>query len=391
MAKLLEGTKVIEMGTMITAPLAAMMLADLGAEVIKIERPEGGDPFRSFRGTLYSPTFVAYNRNKRSLTLDVRSADGREIMGRLLASADVLVENYRPGVLTRMGFPDDELHARYPRLIRCSITGYGATGPKSARPAYDGVASALSGLWSLFLNPDDPETAGPTIADNATGMYACYGILGALVERTRTGKGRRVEVNMLESAIAFMPDAFANTTLMNIENTPRTRVSTSHSFAVRCADGRMLGFHVSSQQKFWEALVKAIERPDLAADPRFATRAQRIANFSELEGELKTIFATRPSADWVQPLEDNDVPFAPVQTIPEVIDDEQVRHLKTFYAAPHPTHGDVVGINRPVLIDGGREIDIKAPPTLGQDNAAVLGELGYDADHIARLKKQGTI
>jgi crotonobetainyl-CoA:carnitine CoA-transferase CaiB-like acyl-CoA transferase len=386
MTEVLKGVRVVELGTMITAPLAGMMLADLGAEVIKVEHPDGGDPFRSFRGGLYSPHFVAYNRGKRSIKLDLRNDAGRKILLKLLARADVLIENYRAGVMERLGLPPGVLTAANARLIHCSITGFGSTGPYSARPAYDSVGLALSGIASLLLDPDQPQASGPTIPDNATGMYACTGILGALYERARTGKGRRVEVNMLEAAISFIPDPFANHTQMGIANDPLTRVASSHSFAFRCADGRLLAVHLSSQPKFWEGLLAALERPELADDERFKTRDLRIQNFAELTRIIGEIVAQKPRAEWMTLLETNDVPFAPVHNIPDVIDDPQVKHLETFRTLTHATEGDVTAIRRPVRIDGGRDGSDLPAPTLGQHTMTVLQELGYDEAEIVTLR-----
>jgi formyl-CoA transferase len=391
MTEVLKGVRVVELGTMITAPLAGMMLADLGAEVIKVEHPDGGDPFRSFRGGHYSPHFVAYNRGKRSIKLDLRTEAGRSILLKLLGRADVLLENYRVGVMERLGLGADALTAATGKLIHCSITGFGATGPYSARPAYDSVGLALSGIASLFLDPDKPQASGPTIPDNATGMYACTGILGALYERERTGRGRRVEVNMLEAAIAFIPDPFANHTQMAIRNDPLTRVASSHSFAFRCADGRLLAVHLSSQPKFWEGLLAALERPELANDARFRTRDLRIRNFSELTNLLGETVARKPCAEWMALLEANDVPFAPVHNIPDVIDDPQVKHLETFRTIKHPTQGDITAIRRPVRIDGGRDGSALPAPTLGEHTEAVLYELGYDDADIKRLRSAAVI
>jgi len=391
MTKVLKGVRVVELGTMITAPLAGMMLADLGAEVLKVEHPRGGDPFRSFRGGLYSPHFVAYNRGKRSIKLDLRAAAGQTILCKMLGRADVLIENYRAGVMERLGLGPDAIAATNAKLIHCSITGFGATGPYSARPAYDSVGLALSGIASLLLDPDEPRACGPTIPDNATGMYACAGILGALYERERTGRGRRVEVNMMEAAIAFIPDPFANYTQLGIHNDPLTRVASSHSFAFRCADGKLLAVHLSSQSKFWEGLLAALQRPDLATDARFDTRDARIKNYAELTRILAESVMKKPRAELMALLEQNDVPFAPVHTIPDVIDDPQVRHLETFRTLKHPTEGDITAIRRPITIDGARDGTDLPPPTLGEHTGAVLNELGYDMTAIEQLRAAAVI
>ena len=386
MTEVLKGVRVIELGTMITAPLAGMMLADLGADVVKVEHPDGGDPFRSFRGGLYSPHFVAYNRGKRSVKLDLRSDAGREVFTRLLSRADILLENYRVGVMDRLGLGAASLSAVNARLIHCSITGFGASGPYSGRPAYDSVGLALSGIASLLLDPANPQASGPTIPDNATGMFACYGILGALYDRERTGCGRRVEVNMLEAAISFIPDPFANYTQMGIKNDPWTRVANSHSFAFRCADDKLLAVHLSSQSKFWEGLLIAIARPDLANDPRFVDREQRIKNFGSLTHTLGEVLIKRPRAEWMTLLEANDVPFAPVHKIEDVLDDAQVKHLDTFRTLHHPTEGALSSIRCPVRIDGARDGSDLPAPTIGEHTDQVLKELGYDESATAELR-----
>ena len=391
MTKVLKGVRIVELGTMITAPLAGMMLADLGAEVIKIEHPQGGDPFRSFRGGQYSPHFVAYNRGKRSMKLDLRNEAGAAVLRKLLARSDILLENYRAGVMDRLSFGAESIAATNPKLIHCSITGFGSSGPYSGRPAYDSVGLALSGIASLLLDPENPQPCGPTIPDNATGMFACYGILGALYERERTGRGRRVEVNMLEAAISFIPDPFANHTQNGIKNDPLTRVASSHSFAFRCADGKLLAIHLSSQPKFWEGMLMAIGRTELADDERFAVREARIKNYVELTHVLAKIFVTRPRAEWMAQLEAEDVPFAPVHNIPEVIDDPQIKHLETFETLRHPTEGDIVSIRRPVRIDGARDGSGLPAPTLGQHTNEVLLELGYDQLGLDKLRAASVI
>ena len=386
MGGVLDGVRVIELTTMITGPLAGMLLADLGAAVIKVENPDGGDPFRYFRGGLYSGHFIAYNRNKRSLTLDLRSAPGKEILHDLLKQADVLIDNFRHGVLDRLGFSDEALAQTNPRLIHASITGFGRDGPYVNRPSYDAVAQSLSGVLSQFVDPQSPQATGPTLSDNITGFYAAYGILGALYERQRTGKGRRIETSMLEATIAFAPDSFVNHKRYGIPIGPLTRVSASQSYAFRCQDGKLLAIHLSSQPKFWEGLLAALERGDLAGRPDFATRDKRIENYVALRTELGQTFAIRPRADWTQRLEAQDVPYAPVHNVNEVMDDEQVRHLGTFYQAHHPKEGEVWGINPPIFVDGERPGPMRVPPTLGEHSEQILDELGLSRDKIVELK-----
>lgn len=377
MTGVLDKLLVVELGTMVTAPLAGMMLSDMGARVIKVELPETGDPFRAHGGGRYSPPFVAYNRGKESVQLDLRSPGGLANLRRLLERADVVLENFRPGVMEKMGLGNDTLRALNPRLIRASITGFGANGPYKDRPAYDSVPLALSGLASLLLDPEDPRMSGPTIADNITGMYAAQGILGALLRRTGTGTGGHVEVNMLEAAISFIPDAFAQHSRAGIVSGPETRVRISQAYTLRAADGLLVTIHFSSVQKFWEGLLKAIERPDLAADERFATPAARTKHYPELRAILLDAFAARPRAEWAKRLAAEGVPGAQVNRVDEVADDPQVRHLGTFARTVHPGMGEVIGIKSPIRIDGARLDNPPPPPVLNADAEAIAAEFGF--------------
>lgn len=379
MQDVLSGVLVVELGTMVTAPLAGMMLSDMGARVIKVELPETGDPFRAHGGGRYSPPFVAYNRGKESVQLDLRSPEGLANLRRLLERADVVLENFRPGVMEKLGLDNAALRALNPRLIRASITGFGTDGPYKDRPAYDSVPLALSGLSSLLLDPADPRMSGPTIADNITGMYAAQGILGALLRRTATGQGGHVEVNMLEAAISFMPDAFAQYSRAGIVSGPETRVRISQAYTLRAADGLLVTVHFSSVQKFWEGLLKAIERPDLATDERFATPAARTKHYPQLREILLDVFAARPRAEWVQRLAAEGVPGAPVNRVDEVADDPQVRHLGTFARTVHPDMGEVIGIKSPIRLDGARRDDPPPPPVLNANADAIAAEFGFTA------------
>ena len=388
MKGLLSGVRVIELTTMITGPLAGMLLADLGADVIKIENPAGGDPFRSFRGGLYSPHFCGYNRNKRSVTLDLRAPDGCRALARLIETADILLENFRPGVLARLGFDDERLRQLNARLIHCHITGFGASGPYVERPAYDAVAQALSGMASLFLEQDDPQVIGPTIADNVTGQYACYGILAALFERERSGAGRRIDVNMLDVTIAFMPDPFGYYTQMGLVSDLHLRAHTSQSYAFRCADEKLLMVHLSSQPKFWEQFVATIGRPEMLDDPRMNSRDLRIKNYDAVHEMSAEIIVTKPRAHWMVELAERDIPFAPIYAIPEVFDDPQVKHLDSFTTLTHAQMGEIVSIRRPVHFDNSRADQPQvAPPMLGEHTQEVLREIGL-ADDSIRLSSE---
>ena len=388
---MLSGIKVVELTNMITGPLCGMMLADLGAEVIKVENPKGGDLFRSWRGSTYSAQFGAYNRNKRSITLNIRSETGADILRKLIEDADILLQNFRPGVMDRLGFARDDLMARNPQLIHCSISGFGKDGPYRDRPAYDAVAQALSGVSSLFVDPEEPQFTGPTVADNATGFYAVYGILGALFERERTGTARYLDINMLESGIAFIPDPFANMSNSGITPGPTVRVQASQSFALKCGDGKLLAIHLSIQEKFWEGAVAAFECPELLEDPRFAERTGRMENYVALKEAFQNAAASQPRAYWLPRLDAEDVPFRPILTLDETMTDPQVQHLDTFYQASHPIEGDLTLIRRPVHIDGSRDDQpLAPPPTLGEHSEEILEELGY-SEKIASLREDNVI
>lgn len=372
MHKVLSGIKVLEQGTFITGPAAGMFLADLGAEVVKVEQPGSGDPFRSFRGGLYSPHFQTYNRNKRSVTLNPKLADDAAVFDELVKDSDVYIQNFRPGAAERLGAGEARLRELNPRLVYCAISGFGQTGPAAARPAYDTVAQAASAFLKLLVNPANPRVVGPAVADAMTGFYAAYGVLGALVERGRTGQGRKVEVSMLEAMCHFNLDAFTHYFSENEIMGPFSRPSVSQSYVLECADGLWIALHMSSPEKFWQGLANAIERPDLFQDARFATREGRIAHQNDLIALLDGLFRARTRADWCARLEAEDVPHAPMYDTREAMEDPQARHLQLEVSAPHPEGGDWRTIRSPVSFDGERALEVTAPPVLGADNAAIV-------------------
>ena len=375
MTPVLSGVRVVEQGTFITGPACGMLLGDLGADVVKVEQPGTGDPFRSFKGGLYSPHYQTYNRNKRSITLDPKDAADREVLDALVADADVYIQNFRPGVADKLGVGEARLRALNPRLVYSTISGFGATGPAAARPAYDTVAQAASGFLKLLVNPENPRVVGPAIADALTGFYAAYGILGALVERGRTGGGRTVEVSMLEAMAHFNLDAFTHFLQEGEVMGPYSRPRVSQSYVLECGDGKWIALHMSSPPKFWGGLAKAIEQPDLFADPRFATREARIEHQEELIELLGERFRQRPRDEWCARLQALDVPNAPMYDTSEALVDPQALHLQLQTSAVHPTMGLFRTVRSPVSFDGERALAVRPPPVLGEHNDEIRNEL----------------
>jgi len=371
----LSGVRVVEQGTFITGPACGMLLGDLGADVIKVEQPVTGDPFRAFRNGLYSPHYQTYNRNKRSITLDTKDTGDRDVLDQLVADADVYIQNFRPGVADKLGVGAARLRGLNPRLVYCSISGFGATGPAAARPAYDTVAQAASGFLRLLVNPENPRVVGPAIADALTGFYAAYGVLGALVERGRTGAGRTVEVSMLEAMAHFNLDAFTHFLQEGEVMGPYSRPRVSQSYVLECGDGKWIALHMSSPPKFWEGLAKAIDEPDLFDDPRFATREARIDHQEELIERLGERFRQRPRDEWCARLQALDVPNAPMYDTSEALVDPQALHLQLETSAVHPTMGLFRTVRSPVSFDGERALAVRPPPVLGEHNEEIRNEL----------------
>jgi len=305
--------------------------------------------------------------------------------------ADVVLENFRPGVMKRLGLDWGTLRATNPRLVYCSIAGFADDGPYRDRPAYDAVGQALSGLLSLFLDPEDPRTLGPTLSDQVSGMQACMAVLGAIYERTKTGKGARVEVTMVDASMALIPDAFTAYTHAGYVMGPESRAAVSLSFAFACADGKLLAIHVSSMEKFWRALLDAVERPDLGEDERFRDRMGRIKNYEALVQSLRPVFRAKPRSYWAERLAAHDVPAAVVHSIPEATDEPEVRHLGMLHELTHPQYGKRTAMRRASRIDGERESQPLPPPALGEHTDRVLSEFGFAAGEIADLRGAGAI
>jgi crotonobetainyl-CoA:carnitine CoA-transferase CaiB-like acyl-CoA transferase len=371
----LNGLRVIEEGAFITGPYAAMLLADMGADVIKVERPGTGDAFRSYDGTLYASTFRGLNHNKRSISIDHQDEADRRVFDELIATADVYLHNFRPGVAERLGLDAERLLDINPRLIHCSISGLGSDGPYAGRPAYDTVAQALSGMLSMTLDPSQPRISGPATADAVTGMYAANGILAALVRRSLDGRGHVVGISMLEAMTHFLSEPYASYFASGERPGPYSRAAVSQSFAMTCSDGSRIALHLSSPERFWIGLLHAVAREDLAADPRFDSRARRVENHEQLRVELQKAFETHPRDHWLPPLAEHDVPHAPVLEPDEALADPQVTHLRIQVESHHPTEGLVRSIRPPHSFDGWIDTDVLAPPTLGEHDDEIREEL----------------
>jgi crotonobetainyl-CoA:carnitine CoA-transferase CaiB-like acyl-CoA transferase len=387
----LSGVRVLEASNFVSGPYACQLLAELGAEVIKVENPNGGDPFRNYTPDAYSAAFCAHNRRKKSITLNLSNPAGVEVFQALTRKADVLVENFRPGTMDRLGLGWDRLSTLNPKLIYCSITGFGPDGPYRHRPAYDTVVQALSGLLGQFLEPERPKITGPNVADAVTGLYAAYGVLGALYQREKSGCGHLVEVPMLDAVISFATNSIAQFFRNGVTPSPYQRPAASQCFVLPCADGKLISVHLSTPPKFWEALLQVIGRPELAADTRFDSAGNRIKKYEVLSQELGRSFVKKEQAEWIVALEALDVPFAPVNDFAAVVEDPQVRHLGTIIEMRHPRMGSVKGVNSAVHFDRQRDTNHAPPPMLGEHNDQVLREAGFSSSDIESLRERGAL
>ena len=371
MAKPLKGIRVLDMGTFITGPAAAMLLADLGAEVIKVEQPGTGDPFRAFDGDLYSPHFQTYNRNKKSIELNTKDEGDLAKFDALVATADVFIQNFRPGVAERLKVDAARLQALNPRLVYADISGFGQEGPHRDRPAFDTVAQASAGFLRLLINPDHPRVVGPAIADAVTGFYAAMGVLAALYEREATGKGRHVETSMFEAMCHFNLDAFTHFLSVDQIMGPYSRPHVSQSYVFECADGGWIALHMSSPPKFWENLATAMGVPDMLEREEFATRPARIKNYEKVIQFLAPIFKSNTRQHWDDRLTELEVPHSPILNSKEVLEGELGQFHQVMAECEGP-RGRFRTIRSPLHFDGEIERTITAPPELGQDNAQYL-------------------
>jgi len=386
---ILKDLTVVECATFVTGPYATALLADLGARVIKIESPPDGDPYRTFAPDPYfSFNFAHLNRNKESLVLDLKATKGKEICLDLIKRADVFVENFRPGTAERLGLGYETLRAFNARLVYCSISAFGQTGPYVDKPGFDTLGQAMSGLLSLLSDPNDPKVMGVAVSDYVTGLSAGYGILGALLAREKSGTGCRVETSLLQATLSFIGETAAG--YMRTGNVPNrmARVKNAHAFAFVCKDKLPLAIHCSVPEKFWLALLKAVDRTDIAKDERFKTRDGRRQNYEALEAMLAPVFAAKTREEWLKQLEADDVPAAPLYNMAEVLADPQVKHLGLIEELEHPQAGKLKFVGAPVRYDGLAQEKSAPPPLLGAHTRTILTDLGYDQAAIDELARQ---
>lgn len=399
---LLEGIRVVDLTHVMAGPTCTQLLADLGAEVVKVERlPDGDDSRRSVPPTLRAPdgteesaAFCMMNRGKLGLALDLKSEGGKLVFGRLLDRADVLVENYRPGTLDRLGFGWKQVEARWPSLVYCSITGFGRTGPYAEKGGFDLVAQAMSGIMSITgtRRGEPPVKCGPPLTDIGAGMLAAVGILAALVERARTGRGRLVETSLYEAGIVF---TYWQSAIALATGTAPGPLGSAHPLsapyeAFPTADGRWIVVGGANQAN-WKRLCAILGAPELAEDPRFATNAQRMAHLGELRAILSDLFRRREAAHWLARLDEAGVPAGPVNDINEMLADPQTRARNMVVEVEHASLGRVRALGCPIKVEGAPTGPRKGPPRLGEDTVAILEACGFGPGEIEALFAEGAV
>jgi formyl-CoA transferase len=392
----LEGLRVLDLSRILAGPYCTMMLGDMGAEVIKVEQPGSGDDTRTWGPPWVgdqSAYYLAINRNKRSLTLNLKHERARELLEQLVARSDVLIENFKAGGLAAMGLGYERLRQVNPRLVHCSITGYGPDGPYSSRPGYDFIAQGMGGIMSVTGEPDgQPMKVGVAIADLTTGMFACSSILAALRHRDRTGQGQHLDVSLLESVVAWLINVGSAYLLAGVE-LPRYGNAHPNIVPYRLFKARDKWFIVATgNDRQYYALCEVIGRPDLAEDTRFRFNPDRVANREALEAILADVFATRDAEDWTQALLAAGVPSGPVNSVADVFADPQVLARQMLIELRHPTLGTLKQAGFPYNFSATPAEPRRHPPLLGEHSDEVLRDLlGLGPEQIAHLRGEGAI
>lgn len=397
---LLQGVRVLDMTNVLAGPFAGYQLALLGAEVIKLEIPRGGDLARQLGADpelsqeKVGVSFLAQNSGKRSVTVDLKADGGREVFERLVASADVLLENFRPGVLERLGFGWDHLREINPSLVYCAVSGFGSSGPMRTRPAYDQVIQGLSGIMSVTGTTDTaPLRVGFPVCDSFGGLAAAVSVCAAIVRQRATGQGAYLDTSMLDAAMTSMGWVVSDHLIAGRDPMPMANenITSAPSGTFDTADGELN--IAANKQEQYETLCRLLGRPELIEDPRFATREDRKSNRQSLRHELEVSLKTKSAIEWDRLLLDSGVPAAPVVSVPEALQSEQIGHRGLVSEVPLPASrgGNVQVLGLPTHVDGAPVGPSGPPPRLGEHTDEVLLGLGYDHARIAELRRGGAV
>ena len=391
----LDGMKVLDCSQILAGPFCSMLLADMGADVVKIEKPSGGDDTRRFGPPFInseSAAFLAINRNKRSLVLDFKQENGVAIMKKMVKDADVIIENYRTGSMDKIGLGYEELKKINPKLIYCSISGFGRTGPYAKRGGFDLVAQGMSGLMSFTGTPGSPPVkVGVPMADLNAGMFATYGILTAYVSRLKTGKGQYIETSLLEAAISYTiweSSIFFATGEVAEPLGSAHRLSAPYQ-ALKTSDGYInIG---APNQSNWERFCKTIRRDDLLEDIKYQDNASRLINRQQLVSDLEKTLSKKSSKQWLNDLEKDGVPAGPIFDISEVWSNDQVKAREMDVTLEHPTAGKIRNIGLATKLSQTPGKIKTAAPLLGQHTKEILIEMGYTTKEIAEFISNETV
>ena len=398
--KLLDGVRVLDLTNVLAGPFCCYQLAQLGADVIKVEVPRAGDLARQLGADpglnkrLMGASFLAQNAGKRSVTINLKNPSGKEVFRRLVATADVVVENFRPGVMDRLGLGYETLREAKADLIYCAISGFGKDGPLKDNPAYDQIVQGISGVMSVTGDKQSaPLRVGFPVADTIGGITAAFAIAAALFRRDRGGEGEFIDVSMLEATLVTMGWAVSNWLIAGVIPEPmgNENVTASPSGTFQTAAGR-LNIAANKQEQF-EKLCELIERKELATDPRYANREDRKKRRDELKADLESALKGKSAKEWSDLFNKHGIPAGEVLSIPQILEHPQIKErglIKHFQAAPG-TDREVAVLRAGFRLASGDPEPVSPPPLLGADTEKILQELGYDRDSVARLKKDGAV
>jgi crotonobetainyl-CoA:carnitine CoA-transferase CaiB-like acyl-CoA transferase len=393
---ILDGLKVVDCTQILAGPFCTMMLGDMGAEITKVEKPNGGDDIRRFGPPFIdgeSAAFLMINRNKKSIALNMKDPKGLKILKELIKDADVFIQNFRPGALEKMGLGfDDVIKNINPKIIYCSISGFGSTGPYKNRPGFDLIAQGMSGLMSLTGTPNgEPVKIGVPICDLNAGVYAALGILASYIKRLKTNKGQFVETSLLESGLSYTiweSGIYFATKEVSKQSGTAHRLSAPYQ-SFKTSDGYInIG---AANQANWEKLCSALKRTDLKENKEFIDNASRMNNIKKLVDILNVEFTNKTTSEWVEILIENGVPCGPILNIDEILNHDQIKEREMIIDINHTKLGKIQNLNFPIKFSDSEKRTILPPPLLGEHNEMILKDLGYSKDDIRLFEKENVI